>query len=71
MNKVDINVTEATPASLSIEVGDVIANHNDDKFNILYIDYLSESVVCGFDGSALIVSFNTIANGEYSQVVGD
>ncbi len=57
MKKVDINVTEATMASLS--------------YNILYIDYTGESVVCGFDNTALILSFDVIAGGEYQQVVGD
>ncbi len=71
MNKVDINVTEATMASLSIVVGDVIADKNDDKYNILYIDYTGESVVCGFNNTALILSFDVIASGEYQQVVGD
>ncbi len=71
MKKVDINVTEATMASLSIVVGDVIADKNDDKYNILYIDYTGESVVCGFDNTALILSFDVIAGGEYQQVVGD
>ncbi len=71
MKKVDINVTEATMASLSIVVGDVIADKNDDKYNILYIDYTGESVVCGYENTALILSFDVIAGGEYQQVVGD
>ncbi len=69
MKKVDINVTEATMASLSIVVGDVIADKNDDKYNILYIDYTGESVVCGYDNTALILSFDVIAGGEYQKVL--
>ncbi len=71
MNKKDINVTEATLASLSIANGDEIVDSQDNKYNVLYIDYFRESVVCGFDGTARIVSFDVIAGGEYQQVVGD
>ncbi len=69
MNKVDINVTEATPASISVKFGDVIVDANDDKYDILYIDYTGESVVCGFDNTALILSFDVIAGGEYQKVL--
>ncbi len=69
MNKVDINVTEATPASISVKFGDVIADKNDDKYDILYIDYRCESVVCGFNRTALILSFDVIAGGEYQKVL--
>ncbi len=69
MNKKDINVTEATLASLSIANGDEIVDSQDNKYNVLYIDYFSESVVCGYDGTALIVSFDVIAGGEYQQVI--
>ncbi len=68
MNKKDINVTEATLASLSIDNGDEIVDSQDNKYNVLYIDYFRESVVCGFDGTARIVSFDVIAGGEYQQV---
>ncbi len=71
MNKKDINVTEATLAKLSVVNGDEIVDSQDNKYKVLYIDYFSESVVCGFDGTALIVSFDVIASGEYQQVVGD
>ncbi len=69
MNKVDINVTEATRASISVKFGDVIVDANDDKYDILYIDYHCESVVCGFNRTALILSFDVIAGGEYQKVL--
>ncbi len=71
MNKVDINVTAATNASLSIVIGDVIADSKDNKATIVYIDYV-EQIVVAVDGSeATNISFVVLAGGEYQQVVGD
>ncbi len=72
MNKVDINVTAATNASLSVTVGDVIADSKDNKATIVYIDYVEQIVVVVVDGSeATNISFVVLAGGEYQQVVGD
>ncbi len=65
MNKVDINVTEATPARITIDVGDEIADHNDNKFKVLYIDFHCLNVVVN-DG---VIAFDAIASGEYQRVV--
>ncbi len=71
MNKVDINVTAATNASLSVNVGDVIADSQDNKSTIVYIDYTGQIVVA-IDGSvANNIAFDVLAGGEYQQVVGD
>ncbi len=71
MNKVDINVTAATNASLSVTVGDVIADSQDNKSTIVYIDYVGQIVVA-IDGSvANNIAFDVLAGGEYQQVVGD
>ncbi len=71
MNKVDINVTAATNASLSVNVGDVIADSQDNKSTIVYIDYTGQIVVA-IDGSvASNIAFDVLAGGEYQQVVGD
>ncbi len=71
MNKVDINVTAATNASLSVTVGDVIADSQDNKSTIVYIDYTGQIVVA-IDGSvANNIAFDVLAGGEYQQVVGD
>ncbi len=69
MNKVDINVTPATNASLSVIVGDVIADSQDNKAEIVYIDYAAE-VVVAVDGSAATnISFDVLAGGEYQKVL--
>ncbi len=65
MKKVDINVTPATNASLSVTVGDVIADSQDNKATIVYIDYVADIVVA----DATTISFDVIAGGEYQQVV--
>ncbi len=71
MNKVDINVTAATNASLSVTVGDMIADSQDNKSTIVYIDYTGQIVVA-IDGSvANNIAFDVLAGGEYQQVVGD
>ncbi len=71
MKKVDINVTPATNASLSVTVGDVIADSQDNKAEIVYIDYVAEVVVADAGGDATTISFDVLAGGEYQQVVGD
>ncbi len=67
MNKVDINVTEATPARITIDVGDEITDHNDNKFKVLYIDFHCLNVVV----NDRVIAFDAIASGEYQRVVGD
>ncbi len=69
MKKVDINVTPATNASLSVTVGDVIADSQDNKATIVYIDYVADIVVADAGGDATTISFDVIAGGEYQQVV--
>ncbi len=69
MKKVDINVTPATNASLSVTVGDVIADSLDNKATIVYIDYVADIVVADAGGDATTISFDVIAGGEYQQVV--
>ncbi len=71
MNKVDINVTAATNASLSIVVGDVIADSKDNKSTVVYIDYLGQIVVVVNGSESANISFVVLAGGEYQQVVGD
>ncbi len=71
MNKKDINVTPATNASLSVTVGDVIADSQDNKATIVYIDYVGDIVVAVDGSEATNISFNVLAGGEYQQVVGD
>ncbi len=71
MNKVDINVTAATNASLSVNVGDVIADSQDNKSTIVYIDYVGQIVVAVEGSEANNISFDVLAGGEYQQVVGD
>ncbi len=71
MNKVDINVTAATNASLSVTVGDVIADSKDNKATIVYIDYVGQIVVAVDGSEATNISFVVLAGGEYQQVVGD
>ncbi len=65
MNKVDINVTEATPAKITIDVGDEIADHNDNKFKVLYIDFHYLNVVV----NDRVIAFDAIASGEYQKVL--
>ncbi len=67
MNKVDINVTEATPARITIDVGDEIADHNDNKFKVLYIDFHYLNVVV----NDRVIAFDAIASGEYQRVIED
>ncbi len=71
MKKVDINVTPATNASLSVTVGDVIADSQDNKSTIVYIDYTGQIVVAVEGSEANNISFDVLAGGEYQQVVGD
>ncbi len=71
MNKVDINVTAATNASLSIVIGDVIADSKDNKSTVVYIDYLGQIVVVVNGSESANISFVVLAGGEYQQVVGD
>ncbi len=69
MKKVDINVTPATNASLSVTVGDVIVDSQDNKATIVYIDYVADIVVADAGGDATTISFDVIVGGEYQQVV--
>ncbi len=69
MNKKDINVTPATNASLSVTVGDVIADSQDNKATIVYIDYVGDIVVAVDGSEATNISFDVLAGGEYQQVV--
>ncbi len=71
MNKVDINVTAATNASLSVTVGDVIADSQDNKSTIVYIDYVGQIVVIVDGSKTNNIEFDVLAGGEYQQVVGD
>ncbi len=71
MNKVDINVTAATNASLSVAVGDVIADSQDNKSTIVYIDYVGQIVVIVDGSKTNNIAFDVLAGGEYQQVVGD
>ncbi len=71
MNKVDINVTAATNASLSIVVGDVIADSQDNKFTVVYIDCVGQIVVVVGGSVSNNIAFDVLAGGEYQQVVGD
>ncbi len=67
MNKKDINVTEATHASVSLVVGDEIADSQDNKETVIYIDNILGNVIAGTS----VIAFSDIASGEYQQVVGD
>ncbi len=67
MNKKDINVTEATHASVSIVAGDEIADSQDNKETVIYIDNILGNVIAGTS----VIAFSDIASGEYQQVVGD
>ncbi len=69
MNKKDINVTPATNASLSVTVGDVIADSQDNKATIVYIDYVGDIVVAVDGSEAANISFDVLAGGEYQQVI--
>ncbi len=69
MKKVDINVTPATNASLSVVVGDVIADSQDNKATIVYIDYIGDIVVAVDGSEATNISFDVLAGGEYQQVI--
>ncbi len=69
MKKVDINVTPATNASLSVTVGDVIADSQDNKATIVYIDYVGDIVVAVDGSEATNISFDVLAGGEYQQVI--
>ncbi len=69
MKKVDINVTPATNASLSVNVGDVIADSQDNKATIVYIDYIGDIVVAVDGSEATNISFDVLAGGEYQQVI--
>ncbi len=67
MNKKDINVTEATHASVSLVAGDEIADSQDNKETVIYIDNILGNVIAGTS----VIAFSDIASGEYQQVVGD
>ncbi len=71
MNKVDINVTEATEATISLIVGDMIVDSNDNKAEVFYIDYNCKCVIVGSNSNAATVPFDVIAGGDYQQVVED
>ncbi len=71
MNKVDINVTKSTEATISLIVGDVIVDSEDNKAEVFYIDYNNKRVIVGSNGNSAIVPFDVIAGGDYQQVIED
>ncbi len=67
MNKKDINVTEATHASISLVAGDEIVDSQDNKETVVYIDNILGNVIVGTS----VIAFSDIASGDYQQVIGD